>query len=125
MGKYEFTEPQNKIIRNVAWRCIVQSILLMLIGVAGYIGTWYILGTLTPLVLMVKIIQGTMFILMGIVFFPPSLNFLKVTTTKGSDIQLLMNGLSRLKLGIMLIVIFILGSIVCDVLLILISMGVI
>ncbi len=125
MGKYEFTELQNKIIRNVAWRCIVQSILLMLIGVAGYFGTWYILGTLTPLVLVVKIIQGSLFIGMGLVFFPPSLNFLKVTTTKGNDIALMVNGLRRLKLGIILIVIFVLGSIVCDVLLILISMGVI
>jgi hypothetical protein len=99
----------------------------MLIGVAGLIGTYWTLITLGLglLAMIVMIVQGILFIGMGLVFFPPSLNFRKVTTTKGNDIALMVSGLRRLKLGIMLIVIFILGSIVCDVLLILIGMGVI
>lgn len=126
MAKYEFTEAQNKIIRNVAWRCIVQSILLIFIGVAGAVGTYFALPTIVhPLVLPFKIVQAIMFFGMGLVFFPPSLNFLRVTTTEGNDIEIMVNGLRRLKLGVILIVIFVLGSIICDVFLILISMGVI
>ena len=123
MTEYEFNEEQNKIIKGVATRCIVQAILLALGGVFGIIGTAFLtnFSAISPALSIVLFIQSSLFIAMGIAFYPPSANFKRVATTEGSDLTEVMKGLKKLNWGFKLLITLILGSIGCDIIIILLS----
>ena len=123
MSGYEFNEAQSKIIKGVATRCILQSIFLVVIGLIAVIEAvlMTIQNKLSPTLMIIFVIQGILFIGMGVAFYPPSANFKRVATTKGSDIKELMEGLRKLNFGFKLLIIIILGSIAIDFLVILVS----
>jgi hypothetical protein len=115
MTQYEFTPEQNKVIGHVALRCMVNAVLLALLGVVGLIGALISLGDNVVLISIVGILYGVVFITMGVMFFRPADNFRRVTTTEGSDITEIMTGLNELRGGFRLVSILILALLVLDV----------
>lgn len=115
MTQYEFTPEQNKVIGHVALRCVVNAVLLALLGVVGLIGSLIALGDNVALISIVGILYGVVFIAMGVMFFRPADNFRRVTTTEGSDITEIMTGLSELRGGFRLVSIMIIALLVLDV----------
>ena len=115
MTQYEFTAEQNKVIGHVALRCVVNAVLLALLGLVGLIGALMSLGDGTPLISIVGILYGIVFITMGVMFFRPADNFRRVTTTEGNDITEIMTGLKELRGGFKLVSIMIILSLILDV----------
>ncbi len=115
MSQYEFTSEQNKVISNVALRCKVNAVFLALWGLSSLLKTGLSWGDRVPLLSVVSIISGLVFVVMGVVFFRPSDNFQRVTTTEGNDITEVMTGLKELWGGFKLVSILIIVSLVLDV----------
>ena len=115
MTQYEFTPEQNKVIGHVALRCVVNAVLLALLGVVGLVGALISLGDNVALISIVGILYGVVFITMGVMFFRPADNFRRVTTTEGSDITEIMTGLNELRGGFRLVSILIIALLVLDV----------
>lgn len=115
MTQYEFTPEQNKVIGHVALRCVVNAVLLALIGVVGLIGALITLGDNVVLISIVGILYGVVFITMGVMFFRPADNFRRVITTEGNDISEVMTGLNELRGGFRLVSIMIIALLVLDV----------
>jgi hypothetical protein len=115
MTQYEFTSEQNKVIGHVALRCMINAVLLALLGVVGLIGALISLGDNVALISIVGILYGVVFITMGVMFFRPADNFRRVTTTEGSDITEIMTGLNELRGGFRLVSIMIIALLVLDV----------
>ena len=115
MAQYEFTPEQNKIIGNVALRCIVNAVLLALLGLVGLVGAIMSWGNAAPLLSIVGILYGVVFITIGVTFFRPADNFRRVTTTQGNDIAEIMTGLKELRGGFKLVSILIIVCLTLDV----------
>ena len=115
MAQYEFTPEQNKIIGHVALRCIVNAVLLALLGLVGLVGAIMSWGNAPPLLSIVGILYGIVFITIGVTFFRPADNFRRVTTTQGNDITEIMTGLKELRGGFKLVSILIIVCLILDV----------
>ena len=115
MSQYEFTSEQNKVISNVALRCQVNAVFLAIWGLSSLIKTSMSWGESALLLSIVSIISGMVFVIMGVVFYRPSDNFRRVTTTEGNDITEVMTGLNELRGGFKLVSILIIVSLVLDV----------
>jgi hypothetical protein len=115
MAEYEFDAKQDAIINGFSARLITQAILSFLIGAVQLFTAiiFYKQGSIS--LLTVAILQAFFLAMIGVVFFPPSLDFRKVTTTKGTDITEMMRGLSKLKWGFGAITILVLLSVICDI----------
>ncbi len=116
MPGYEFNKDQNKIINATAIRCITEGTLIIAMGIVKIIIG---INMISQVAMIATIAQGILFIAMGLVFFPPYINLRKVAVTEGSDIPELMKGMRKLSMLFLLISLFVVGSIVCDLLIIL------
>jgi hypothetical protein len=121
MPEYEFNKEQSKVIKAVATKCVVEAILIMLIGIFGIIGPLIILSTISTGMAIAMIIQSILFVAIGAAFYPPYTSLKKVAETEGSDITDLMKGIRKLSTLFKLLIFFILGSIICDVIMIVLS----
>ncbi len=115
MSQYEFTREQNKIISNVALRCIVNAIAMSLLGVVNLIGAITTWGNVATFLSIVGLLYGVLFTVVGVAFFRPSDNFRRVTTTQGNDIAEIMTGLKELRTGFKVTSILIIVILVLDV----------
>ncbi|MFW9998029.1 MAG: hypothetical protein ACFFD4_38660 [Candidatus Odinarchaeota archaeon] len=70
----------------------------------------------------VLVIQASMFIMMGVVFFRPADNLRKIAKTEGKDITELMKALKDLSLGFLVLFLLVLVMIAMDVAYILLSL---
>ena len=116
MPEYEFNKDESKIINATAIRCLTEGTLIIAMGIVKLIialNFISILGTIAA------IVQAILFIGMGAFFFPPYLNFRKVAVTEGSDISELMKGMKTLSILFLLISLIVVGSIICDIIMIL------
>ena len=112
---YEFSDADASIIKKVALRAKTQAILLALIGIANILNiiiNWEADNTTIMVFIM---IQGLLFIGMGIFFYRPSDNFENIDKTKGNDVGELMTGIKELSFGFLMLIIFIALLIVIDV----------
>jgi hypothetical protein len=96
--EYEFTENENKNFSKLAFNLRLVAVALVIIGI-----TSTILG-LIPEFNILLLISGLTYLLMGIVFYLPIDNFLKITTNEGSDIKELIQGLTELNKGWVLVI---------------------
>jgi len=115
MAQYEFTPEQNKVIGHVALRCIVNAVLLALLGLVGLVTAIMSFGEAVPLLSIVGLLYGIVFITVGVTFFRPADNFRRVTTTQGNDITEVMTGLKELRGGFKLVSILIIVCLILDV----------
>ncbi len=122
MSEYEFDENQEKAIKNVATRCIVQAVLLALGGIMGILTELVLLANRELILAIVLMAQASLQIFMGIFFFRPADNFRRIASTEGRDISELMIGLNDLGVGVKIIVFLVLGSVVFDIIIILLSL---
>lgn len=97
--EYEFDDEQNKIFRKFVRNLRLISIVLILAGIVTLIDV----SINTPNILL--IFNGITWILMGILFYLPIRNFLRITTTEGFDIKELISALSILDKGWIIVLI--------------------
>ena len=123
MTKYEFTKEQSKDIKGFATKCLIESILIALIGVFGIIGPAILLsaGLLDLGLGTVMIIQNCLFVGIGAAFYSPYDNLRKVADTEGSDIPELMKGMRKLNTLFACLMYFVIASITCDIIMIILS----
>ena len=116
MPGYEFNKDQSKIINATAIRCVTEGSLIIAMGVVKIVIAF---NLILPSAMIAALAQAILFIAMGALFFPPYLNFRKVAVTEGSDISELMKGMKKLSMLFLLISLIVVGSIVCDLIMIL------
>ena len=112
---YEFNDTDARIIKTVALRCKTQAILLALIGVANILNIIVNWEADKITIMILIMIQGLLFIGMGIFFYRPADNFENVDKTKGDDVGELMTGIRELSFGFLMLVTFIAIMIVIDI----------
>ncbi len=122
MSEYEFDKNQEQVIKNVATRCIVQAVLLAIGGIMGVLTELILLANKQFMIAIALMAQAALQIVMGILFFRPADNFRRIAGTQGRDISELMIGLNDLSVGFKIIVFLVLGSVVLDLVIILLTL---
>jgi hypothetical protein len=115
---YEFNKEESKIINATAIRCLTEGTLIVMMGIVKIVIG---ISLVSPIPIAASIVQAIIFIAMGLVFFPPFISLRKVAVTEGSDIPELMKGMRKLSMLFLFLVVFVVGSILCDLILILLA----
>ena len=96
MTTHEFTKQQNEVIRSLSQRMRLVSILFMLIGVGLIVSLVPNMGSESRLVvLVVSAFFAVLNIIKGYVFFRPTDNLTRITTSEGKDISELMEAFAE------------------------------
>lgn len=118
---YEFGPAENKTIDGVGMRGLLIGILLILIAVASITRTLalvdsdIVLSTLT-------MIQDIVLILIAIAFLLPFLNFRKIAKTESKDINEFMDGIRKMTLGFIIIIVATLATVITEVIRLLVTL---
>ena len=123
MPEYEFSEKDAEVVKRFATKCLIEAILIAVIGILGIIGPSILLGAglLTGGMALVMIIQNILFVVIGAAFYPPYENLRNVAITQGSDIPELMKGMRKLNKLFVYLIYFVLASMTCDIIMIVLS----
>ena len=112
LSEYEFDKNQEQVIKNVATRCIIQAVLIILGSITGFLPDIIYLAHRQSEFTVILLVQAVLQIIIGILFLRPVNNFRRIASTEGSDISELMIGLKDLSISFMIIVFLILGNFV-------------
>ena len=102
--KYEFTPDEDKIIDGVGVRGLLIGILLIIVAIVSTIKNLILFDSISILFTL-TMIQNIIAGVTGIAFILPFSNYRKLAKTEGKDIDEFMEGIRKMTLGFIIIII--------------------
>lgn len=101
---YEFTPEKDKIIEGVGIRGLLIGILLILVAIVNTIKNLIVLESVNIL-FMLTMAQNIIAVMVAIAFILPFYDFRTLAKTEGKDIKEFMEGVQKMTIGFMIIII--------------------
>jgi hypothetical protein len=99
--EYEFSKEENKVFASLSRWMIILAIVIIIGGIATILS--FVLDVISvpvmSLALIVTLVSGIMYCIMGLTFYFPTDNFKRIVTTKGKDITELMTAFREVDRG--------------------------
>ncbi len=99
--EYEFSKAENKVFASLSTWMIILAIVIIIGGIAtiASFALDFISIPMFTFALMLTLVSGIMYIIMGLTFYFPTDNFKRIVTTKGKDITELMTAFREVDRG--------------------------
>lgn len=101
---YEFSSDEDKIIEGVGIRGLLIGLLLILVAIVNTIKNVVILESINILFIL-TIAQNIIAIMVAIAFILPYYDFRTLAKTEGKDIKEFMEGIQKMTIGFIIIII--------------------
>jgi hypothetical protein len=112
---YEFSSDEDKVIDGVGMRGLLIGLLLILVAIVNTIKNVLILESINVL-LILTIVQNVVAVTVAIAFILPFYDFRTLAKTEGKDINEFMEGIQKMTLGYIIIIISMIILVISEVL---------
>ena len=111
---YEFSQEEDKIIEGVGIRGFLIGLLLILVAIVNTIKNVLILDNITILFIL-TMIQNVVAVMVAIAFILPFYDFRTLAKTEGKDIKEFMEGIHKMTLGFIIIIISMIVLVISEI----------
>lgn len=111
---YEFSSSEDAVIHGVGIRGVIIGTVLLAIAIVDFVKLFQ-LGIEADLQTVLTVIQDIFLVLIALAFILPFYNYRNIAKTEGKDIELLMSGISRMKMGFIIIASVLALSVITEV----------
>jgi hypothetical protein len=112
---YEFSQDEDKIIEGVGIRGFLIGLLLILVAIVNTIKNVMILEAIDVLFIL-TMVQNVVAVMVAIAFILPFYDFRTLAKTEGKDIKEFMEGIHKMTLGFIIIIISMIIMVISEIL---------
>ena len=112
---YEFSSDEDKTIQGVGIRGLLIGVFLILVAIVNTIKNVLILDSIDILFIL-TMVQNVVAVMVAIAFILPFYDFRTLAKTKGKDIKEFMEGIQKMTLGFIIIIISMIVLVISEIL---------